>query len=216
MSRICRMLPASPPGSGGRRGQRSWVLDGRSGRPWYRHPSIGQATSPAEPADTAGCHFSGHLIRRGSAIASAITVPSPAGTGPGWGPRCGSGRPGSVRFFPVLAHRHPSSPIRPSGNLPDYDRARQPHISAIMLTNPPQHRHCLEPRYQREGVGCSSGQALLAIPLGRIGDIPGRGKHGGPRGYDCDADRKRALRDQFRFKLRMVDLVADGHASQRW
>jgi hypothetical protein len=53
-------------------------------------------------------------------------------------------------------------------------------------------------------------------PLGGMGDMPIKGKPGRPREHDCDADRKRALRDQFRSELRMaLDIVAGGERAAR-
>ena len=53
-------------------------------------------------------------------------------------------------------------------------------------------------------------------PLGGMGDMPIKGKPGRHREHDCDADRKRALRDQFKSELRMaLDLVAGGDRAAR-
>jgi hypothetical protein len=53
-------------------------------------------------------------------------------------------------------------------------------------------------------------------PLGGLGDMPVKGKPGRSREHDCDADRKRASRDQFRAELRMaLDLVAGGDRAAR-
>ena len=53
-------------------------------------------------------------------------------------------------------------------------------------------------------------------PLGGMGDMPSKGKPGRPREHDCDADRKRASRDQFKAELRMaLDLVAGGDRAAR-
>jgi hypothetical protein len=53
-------------------------------------------------------------------------------------------------------------------------------------------------------------------PLGGMGDMPSKGKPGRPQTHECDADRKRAHRDQFKSELRMaLDLVAGGDRSAR-
>jgi len=53
-------------------------------------------------------------------------------------------------------------------------------------------------------------------PLGGLDDMPAKGKPGRHRTHDCDADRKRAHRDQFKSKLRMaLDLVAGGDRAAR-
>ena len=53
-------------------------------------------------------------------------------------------------------------------------------------------------------------------PLGGMGDMPVKGKPGRTREHDCDADRKRASRDQFKSELRMaLDLVAGGDRAAR-
>ena len=53
-------------------------------------------------------------------------------------------------------------------------------------------------------------------PLGGMGDMPSKGKPGRSREHDCDADRKRASRDQFKAELRMaLDLVAGGDRAAR-
>ena len=53
-------------------------------------------------------------------------------------------------------------------------------------------------------------------PLGGMGDMPSKGKPGRTREHDCDADRKRASRDQFRAELRMaLDLVVGGDRAAR-
>ena len=53
-------------------------------------------------------------------------------------------------------------------------------------------------------------------PLGGMGDMPVKGKPGRTREHDCDADRKRASRDQFRAELQMaLDLVAGGDHAAR-
>jgi hypothetical protein len=47
--------------------------------------------------------------------------------------------------------------------------------------------------------------------LGGLDDVPAKGKSGRHRTHNCDADRKRAHRDQFKSELRMaLDLVAGG------
>jgi hypothetical protein len=52
--------------------------------------------------------------------------------------------------------------------------------------------------------------------LGGIEDMPSKGKPGRHRTHDCDADRKRACRDQFKSELRMaLDLVAGGDRAAR-
>ena len=52
--------------------------------------------------------------------------------------------------------------------------------------------------------------------LGGMGDMPVKGKPGRTREHDCDTDRKRASRDQFRAELRMaLDLVAGGDQAAR-
>ena len=49
-----------------------------------------------------------------------------------------------------------------------------------------------------------------------MGDMPVKGKPGRSREHDCDADRKRASRDQFKAELRMaLDLVAGGDRAAR-
>ena len=53
-------------------------------------------------------------------------------------------------------------------------------------------------------------------PLGGMGDMPSKGKPGRTREHECDADRKRAHRDQFRSELRMaLDLVVGGDRAAR-
>ena len=49
----------------------------------------------------------------------------------------------------------------------------------------------------------------VVAPLGGMGDMPAKGKPGRIREHECDADRKRTHRDQFKSELRMaLDLVA--------
>ena len=58
--------------------------------------------------------------------------------------------------------------------------------------------------------GCS------VAPLGGMGDMPVKGKPGRTREHDCDADRKRVRRDQFKAELQMaLDLVAGGDRAAR-
>ena len=53
-------------------------------------------------------------------------------------------------------------------------------------------------------------------PLGDMGDMPMKGKPGRTREHDCDADRKRASRNQFKSELQMaLDLVAGGDRAAR-
>jgi len=53
-------------------------------------------------------------------------------------------------------------------------------------------------------------------PLDGMGDMPIKGKPGRPRQHDCNADRKRANRDQFRSETRMaLDLIAGGERAAR-
>jgi hypothetical protein len=53
-------------------------------------------------------------------------------------------------------------------------------------------------------------------PLGDMGDMPLKGKPGRHREHDCDADRKRASRNQFKSELQMaLDLVAGGDRAAR-
>ena len=53
-------------------------------------------------------------------------------------------------------------------------------------------------------------------PLGGMGDMPSKGKPGRTREHECDADRKRAHRDQFKSELRMaLDLVVGGDRAAR-
>jgi hypothetical protein len=52
--------------------------------------------------------------------------------------------------------------------------------------------------------------------LGGLGDVATKGKPGRHRMHDCDSDRKRAHRDQFKSELRMaLDLVAGGDRAAR-
>ena len=53
-------------------------------------------------------------------------------------------------------------------------------------------------------------------PLGGMSDMPIKGKPGRTRTHECDADRKRANRNQFKAELRMaLDLVAGGDQAAR-
>jgi hypothetical protein len=53
-------------------------------------------------------------------------------------------------------------------------------------------------------------------PLDGMGDMPSKGRPGRTREHDCDADRKRASRDQFKMELQVaLDLVAGGDRAAR-
>jgi hypothetical protein len=53
-------------------------------------------------------------------------------------------------------------------------------------------------------------------PLGGLDDMPAKGMPGRHRTHDCDADRKRVHRDQFKLELQMaLDLVAGGDRAAR-
>ena len=53
-------------------------------------------------------------------------------------------------------------------------------------------------------------------PLGGLDDMPVKGKPGRPRTHDCDADRKRAHRDEFKTQLHVaLDLVDGGDRAAR-